>query len=554
MNDLFTAVEREEAGTETGGTGERGMNDLFTMIRESSLTEWEKGVRFEQLMKRGLERHPGEYGPKRFKQIWAWQEWPERVDRGFDSNDIGIDLVGRQTEAHGGGLCAIQCKFYEKKTVPTKQIDSFLAAATPKVFRASFLIVTTGVTRHAKLKIDNASPQCEVQYSSDLARWPFDWAEFIDRPDDLTHHHKLYTPHSYQKKAVRKLCEGLSERGTRGKLILPCGTGKSVVALWAAERIAGVGGKVLYLVPSISLMGQTMREWARQSSMLHRYLGVCSDQTSGRVSRGHRDLSQLAMRVSTDQQKITEAMLALDSDVAAKHMNVVFSTYQSLPRIAEAQDSGAPEFDLIICDEAHRTTGIESSKAAGSRKAGGSGFRLVHDNGRVRGHRRLFMTATPRVFTERAKSRAKARQADSFSMDDPELYGRVLYSMSFADAIDGDWLSDYKVVVISASEEKWRATYEGNTAAMHAKTGISFRDYVKLVGCWDALADPHTTRAGGGRVTGQVATADGGGGVATAARLSRSPTGSKAPNRWPNGGLKSSAMSSSTRVPTQASG
>ncbi len=369
-----------------------------------------------------------------------------------------------------------------------------------------------------------------MQYSSDLARWPFDWAEFIDRPDDLTHHHKLYTPHSYQKKAVRKVCEGLSEVGSKGKLVLPCGTGKSVVALWAAEQIAGVGGKVLYLVPSISLMGQTMREWARQAQMPHSYLGVCSDPTSGRAAGGRQDLCQLAMRVSTDQQKITEAMRALEGAVAAKHMNVVFSTYQSLPKVVEAQDCGGLEFDLIVCDEAHRTTGIESSKVAGSGKADSSGFRLVHDNGRVRGHRRLFMTATPRVFTDQAKRRAKIRQVDSFSMDDEKLYGSVLYSMSFADAIDGDWLSDYKVVVISTSEKKWRSTYEGNTAAMHAKTGISFRDYVKLVGCWDALADPHTTRAGGGRVTGQVATAAAGGG-ATVVRLLRSLIGSSPPNR-----------------------
>ncbi len=384
-------------------------------------------------------------------------------------------------------------------------MNSFLAESGTDDFTDRLLVATGGLTDNTWRKIEKATPRCEVLDRSTINGWDVRWEDYLDRPAALEFNAKRYTPRPYQHDAVHEVVAGLSNAGSRGQMILPCGTGKSVVALWAAEQLAGKGGRVLYVVPSIALMGQTMREWAAQKSFRHRYLGVCSDPTSGR--RGAKksdladDLTELAMRVTTDV-----ALLGPEFDRLADPdaMAVVFCTYQSLPKVAEIQSQGAAAFDLIICDEAHRTTGVEASKSEKVTGEDKSGFRMVHDDNRVKGHRRLYMTATPRVFTEKAKQKAEENDIDSFSMDDEQVYGPVLYQMEFAEAVDSGWLSDYEVVVIAVSDSDLRRTYESDAEISHADTGLAFDDYVKLAGCWDALADPLTVSAGGNRHTGQI--------------------------------------------------
>ncbi|MCY4257563.1 MAG: DEAD/DEAH box helicase family protein, partial [bacterium] len=464
-----------------------------------------RGQLFEKLIAEALRKHPGEYGESRFERVWRWSEWPDRRKRGFGP-DCGIDLVAEQSDDFGGGLCAIQCKAYEDtSTVPTSAVDSFLAESGTEDFAARLLVATSGLTDNAWRKIEKATPRCEVLDRSTINGWDVRWEDFLDRPAALEFDAKRYGPRPYQDDAVRAVVEGLNNSGSQGQMVLPCGTGKSVVALWIAEKLAGRGGRVLYVVPSIALMGQTMREWAAQKSFRHRYLGVCSDPTSGRRSAKKADLAddltELAMPVTTDTARLGPELERLADPEA---MAVVFCTYQSLHKVAEIQGQGADVFDLIICDEAHRTTGVETTKSEESTGEDKSGFRMVHDNNRVRGHRRLYMTATPRVFTEKAKQKAEDNDVDSFSMDDESVYGPVLYRMEFAEAVDRGWLSDYEVVVIAVSDRDLRHTYESSAEISHADTGLAFDDYVKLAGCWDALADPLTVSAGGNRHTGQI--------------------------------------------------
>ena len=207
----------------------------------------------------------------------------------------------------------------------------------------------------------------------------------------------------------------------------------------------GLGGRVLYLVPSIALMAQTMREWSAQKTLPLRYVGICSDTRAGRDDED-ASLLELDYPVTTDPVKI-QAGLAKERPEA---MTVVFCTYQSLPLVVNAQANDAPAFDLVVCDEAHRTTGVEDTEAHRGDKRDVSPFRLVHDASRLRARKRLYATATPRVYTSAAQSRAAANRAmEVFSMDDERVYGPAFHRMQFSEAIEGGFLTDYKVVILT---------------------------------------------------------------------------------------------------------
>ena len=214
---------------------------------------------------------------------------------------------------------------------------------------------------------------CTVLGYGDLASRPINWPDLTrEGPEQLTYRHEPFNPRPHQQEAFDDVLEGF-KTSDRGKLIMACGTGKTFTALRIAEALAGLGGRVLYLVPSIGLFSQAMREWAEQQEVPHRYIGICSDTRAGRT---HEDASvhELEIPVTTDPEKISEALGQTDANA----MTVVFCTYHSLPIVENAQDQGAPAFDLILCDEAHRTTGIEPSNDTTSP------FVLVHNPDRIR--------------------------------------------------------------------------------------------------------------------------------------------------------------------------
>ena len=241
---------------------------------------------------------------------------------------------------------------------------------------------------------------------------------------------------------------------------------------------------MLYLVPSIALMAQTMREWSEQKSLPLRYVGICSDTRAGRNDED-ASLLELDYPVTTDLEKI-QAGLQAERPHA---LTAVFCTYQSLPLVAAAQAEGAPAFDLVVCDEAHRTTGVEDPAEKSKDEQKVSPFRLVHDKDRIHAHKRLYATATPRLYTESAKGKAADRNLEIYSMNDESVYGPEFYKMAFSEAIEGDWLTDYKVIILTLKADQISEAM-GNMLAAEEASGLNLDDAVKLLGCWDALADP----------------------------------------------------------------
>ncbi len=453
-------------------------DEALTILRDRATDFAGMGRSFERLIKAALTQDQGILGD-RFECVWLWSEWPER-----DGPDTGVDLVAKERE---GGYCAIQCKFFDPhRPVPKKAIDSFMAASEPLQFTSRLIVNTGGSIQKNALRTLEASPKpCRVLDAAELDGWDVDWLCHVDNPEGLViPPREPYTPYPYQQAAIDDVCAGFADHD-RGQLLLPCGTGKTAVTLWIAERLVGQGGRVLYLVPSIALMAQTMREWSAQKGLPLRYLGICSDTRAGRNDED-ASLLELDYPVTTAPEKIQEG-LTQDRPEA---MTVVFCTYQSLPLVAEAQANGAPAFDLAVCDEAHRTTGVEDAGANQKHKREVSPFRLVHDGARIRARKRLYATATPRIYTSAAQSRAAANRAmEVFSMDDERVYGPVFHRMQFSEAIEGGWLTDYKVIILTLKPDQVSVPLE-NYLAREQETSLNLEYAVKLLGCWDALADP----------------------------------------------------------------
>ncbi len=450
-------------------------------IRAKADSERGKGGLFERLMKAYFQKD--RYYQQRFANVQTYHEWTLEQDD-EDGTDIGIDLVAE--EADGSGYCAIQCKCYDADTrIYMNHLESFIAVSSKtKYVSRIFVSTAAGFGPNAERLLKNQNPPVQRIFQPDLERSAVDWPDLARmNPEELARR-KPYDLRPHQQEAMDNVLKGF-ETHDRGKMIMACGTGKTFNALRIAEseQLAGKGGRVLYLVPSIALLGQSMREWAEQRELKHRYIGVCSDRKAG-YDEAESQLHELEIPVTTDEAKISAELQKTDGG----KMTVVFSTYHSLEIIAKAQENGAPEFDLILCDEAHRTTGVERDPEKISH------FNLVHDNERIQARKRLYMTATPRLYTEAAQTRAREHDIGIYSMDDETVYGPEFHRLSFSKAVNMNLLSDYKVVIFAVSEGA--ETDEPFLEAEGERGAVSITDATKIVGCWKALHNPEHDEPG----------------------------------------------------------
>ena len=466
---LYLGLEAES------GEGATGFQGVLNQLRESATSQYLIGNEFERLMKQYLSVDP--LYKERFTDVYLWKEWAANRTE-YDGVDTGIDLVARESN---GEYCAIQCKCFAEDTRVTKpQIDSFVAASAAEVFTKRILVHTGAeLGPNVRRTIEPLGPNFQVIGYGHLAGRPIDWPDLRRGvPEQLDYRIERFKLRDHQQKAFNDVINGFKD-SDRGKLIMACGTGKTFTALRIAEEIAGIGGRVLYLVPSIGLFSQAMREWAEQQGVQHRYIGICSDTSTGKKSEDV-PIQELEIPVTTDPLKISNALEETDKNA----MTVVFCTYHSLPIVESAQEQGAPAFDIVLCDEAHRTTGIEEA----GEETETSPFVLVHNADRIRAKKRLYMTATPRLYTEGAKAKAANHHIEVFSMDDPDTYGPEFHRLPFSKAVEQDLLSDYKVAIFTMYEPDADATLQGFVGS--GGTEINITDATKFVGCWRALQNP----------------------------------------------------------------
>lgn len=446
---------------------------ILSELRVAATSSRDLGDRFERLMRAYMTTDP--LFTERFSEVWLWQDWPGRSGVA----DTGIDLVAAERD---GGVCAIQCKFYDRgRTLDRKDIDSFFTVSGRPPFTSRLIVSTTDrwSTHAEKALVGQAIPVGRLRVA-DLAESPIDWSRFTPSAPEAIALHPRHDLRPHQVAALDDVVAGLAA-ADRGTLVMACGTGKTFTSLRIAEQIAaqvpGRAGRVLFLVPSISLLSQTLREWSAHTAVPMRPFAVCSDT---RVSRTSEDIAghDLALPATTDPTRLAERVAVAEGTAATGEMIVVFSTYQSLATIHEAQRAGLGAFDLVICDEAHRTTGVTLAEGDESH------FVRVHDADYLRGARRLYMTATPRLFDDATKTKAGEASAVLCSMDDEALFGAELHRLGFGDAVGAGLLTDYRVMVLAVSEEYVAGAFQRQLAA---DSELRLEDAVKIVGCWNGL-------------------------------------------------------------------
>ncbi len=456
------------------------INDVLGELRFAATDERDKGDRFERLMVAYLRTDP--LYVDRFAEVWRWTDWPGRDGK----PDTGIDLVA---EERTGGLCAIQCKCYDPDhTLQKVDIDSFFTASGKHGFTSRMVISTTD---HWSKNAEDALEGQQIPVSrlrvQDLDSSLVDWSKFrLDRPDVLLRRaKKQLRPH--QARAHDDVVGGLAAVD-RGKLIMACGTGKTFTSLRIAETMVPAGGSVLFLVPSISLLSQSLKEWSAEASVPLQLFAVCSDVRVGKRTDSE-DIGpyDLAFPATTLPEVLRDQMERAAQDRPREAVTVVFSTYQSLAVIAASQEVGLAPFDLIICDEAHRTTGVTLADEDES------AFVCIHDDAYIQGAKRLYMTATPRIYDDSSKAKAAESDVVLCSMDDPSLYGPELHRLSFGKAVGDGLLSDYKVLVLAVDEAAVSRTFQSQLAsrrprAQSRRRGADRRVLERALQAWGRCA------------------------------------------------------------------
>ncbi|GAA8037974.1 hypothetical protein HpCS9_02520 [Helicobacter pylori] len=412
-----------------------------------------KGSLFEKICKRFLEEHDS---ANEYESIDLWNDWELRGKEG----DRGIDMVVTTTSKE---YIAVQCK-YHQNNISLNDIATFLTQLQSGVgevrFKKGIIISTSNLSSNAlkaieQIRSNGMGIDIDEITEEDFIYSQIDWEKFdpTKTEDEIPLCDKK-SPRAHQQEAINATKEYFSNpKNTRGKLIMACGTGKTYTSLKIMEAL---DPKItLFLAPSIALLSQTFREYAQEKSEPFYASIVCSDDKVGKGKKNKNDdddnddinFSELPIKPSTRLEDILSVC-----ELAQKENKrlIIFSTYQSALRIKEAQEAGLNEIDLIICDEAHRTVGAMYSTNERDDK---NAFTLCHSDANIKAKKRLYMTATPKVYSESSKARAKESDNVIYSMDDSGIFGEEIYTLNFEKAIALDLLTDYKVIILAVRKE-----------------------------------------------------------------------------------------------------
>lgn len=453
-------------------------DDLVNQIDNNLDNQRDRGTAFEKMVVAYLKNEPT-YKQK-FSDVWMLNEVP--AEYRISKRDTGVDIVAKD---YAGNLTAVQAKYYKGK-VGKDTINSFVAEMGKSYYSSGLLVSSTDQwNRNAEAALENNTKPITRIGLSQLRHAHFNWEKFsFAKENDLSKkEHK--EPHKYQKTAISNSVAYFKDHD-RGKLIMAPGTGKTFTSLKIAEALMNDQKKhqfyVLYLVPSIQLLTQTLFNWNNDvSDDIHMTsFSVVSDNKANKKKDKDDDTlgaKDVGFEPTTNVEELVKNFKYAERIDTGNEMTVVFSTYQSIDVIHKAQEQGIPEFDLIIADEAHRT-------ASTTKLNEDSAFTEVHSNKNVQGKLRLYQTATPKIYDANTKRKAKENSIVVSSMDDEERYGKEIFRLGFGDAVAQGYLTDYKVTVLAVSESYINKDMQ---RIMAADNQLKVDDIGKIIGVWNAM-------------------------------------------------------------------
>lgn len=454
--------------------------ELIEQVNDNLDKQRDRGTAFEKMVVAYLKNEPT-YKQK-YEDVWMLNEVPEKYH--ISKKDTGVDIVAKD---YDGNLTAVQAKFYKGK-IGKSEIDSFVAETAKDAYSAGMVVSTIDEwNKNAQATLENTTKPFTRIGLNQLKHANFDWEKFsfakenknlsIKKPKKLR---------PYQEKAINNAVNYFEDHD-RGKLIMAPGTGKTFTSLKIAEaemrKQKKQDFKVLYLVPSIQLLSQTLFNWNDDiSEDIHMTsLSVVSDRKANKKKNKNDDdlgAIDIGFEPTTNAGDLVNHYKLIQEHKLPNNMTVVFSTYQSIDVIKQAQKNGFPEFDLIVADEAHRTA---SSYAE---KEGDSPFTEIHSNNHVKGKLRLYQTATPKIYDQSSKKKAKENSIVVASMDDKDIYGEEIFRLGFGDAVAQGYLTDYKVSVLAVDESYINKDMQ---RLLSADNDLKVDDIGKIIGVWNAM-------------------------------------------------------------------
>ncbi|MFV0561092.1 MAG: DEAD/DEAH box helicase [Enterococcus sp.] len=476
-------MSEEMTDYQVSNDSEKIFDKILKQINESAgSVQRDRGTYFEKLVEVYLQNEP--VYKNLYSDVWLLHEVP--AEYGISKKDTGVDLVARNKNT--GELTAIQAKFYSGK-VGKAEINSFIAELGKDYYSSGMIVSTTDEwNQNALTTVQEQTKQVQMIGLSDLLHSKIDWSSVnFEKPKEIiVKSHKGLR--DYQKQAIEKAKEYFTTHD-RGMLVMAPGTGKTFTSLKMVEQFAKDSGQkvynVLYLVPSIQLLTQTLFSW--NSDVLDDFelnsFAVTSDRKATKKKANDDDADIQATDIgfpattrATDVVKNYESLPETSDKI---RLNVVFSTYQSIDVMHEAQENGFPKFDFIISDEAHRTTGFHEQNQEESP------FAKVHSNKNVKGKLRLYQTATPKIYSDDAKSKGIEKSVVIASMDDESIFGTEIFRLGFGEAVARGYLTDYKVMVLTVEEEAMTKNLQQTLA--DPENGLDIDDVGRIVGVWNAM-------------------------------------------------------------------
>ena len=402
-----------------------------------------------------------------FSDAWLWQDWPDREQHHGKIGDIGIDVVARRSD---GTLVAIQCKSRQLDergrgaAISKGEIDKFVSASERQIWTARWLVTNgeTSLGGNAEKAVNPDKPITPIYIQVDLRKE----LEQIQSESSADSDSSGQSRDAMQDEVVCNSVTVLQEHAgksidgrARGRIILPCGTGKTRIALRILEALTPTGQVSVILCPSIALVAQLRREFLVHRKRPMESLAVCSDEGVARdkdlaadptADLGQVSASEIKENVTTNAQKISawiDSIMAQDS-----HIGVIFCTYQSSHRIADAL-VGSRKISVLIADEAHRTAGLRRQAGLEDKIRD---FTVCHDDQRFPAKYRIYQTATPRIYSDKSKKGGGRRQNEDYivrDMADESVFGVELARKSYGEAVANGWLTDYKIIAIGVQDE-----------------------------------------------------------------------------------------------------